>query len=144
MTGFINAVTLLITLGQLSAFTGYSAPGGNKIAQSLNLITNLNEDNLQTLLVGLATIFLILTHEMTRLRALGLVAAMIGAWLLVSLFGWDSVTTLNDIAEVPGMLLRSVLLVPAFSLAFVGLMQGDSNTKSYLNLNGSFPDASGD
>lgn len=153
MTGFVNAVALLIILGQLRDFTGYSAAGGNKIAQTINLFANLNEVHLPTLAIGLATIFLILTLEKTRLGALGLVAAMIGASFLVPLFGLGSVQTLNDIAEVPGTLpqpmlpalnLIPVLIVPAFSLAFVGLMQGASITKSYINPDGKFPNASGD
>jgi len=60
---------------------------------------------------------------------------------------------LKDIAEVPGSLPRPVLpdpsLIrsfdyPAFSLAFVGLVQGASITKSYINPTVSIRDASGD
>ncbi|MCP4359726.1 MAG: SulP family inorganic anion transporter [Chloroflexi bacterium] len=90
MTGFANAVALLIILGQLGDFTGYSAVGANKIVQTINLFANLNHVHLQTLMVGLATIYLIITLEKTRLSALGLVAAMIVASLLPSLFGWDN------------------------------------------------------
>jgi SulP family sulfate permease len=153
MTGFVNAVALLIILGQLGDFTGYSAAGGNKIAQTLNLVSNMNEVHLPTLMVGLVTIFLIITLEKTRLGALGLVAAMIVSSLLVPLFGWDSVMTINNIAQVPDSLPRPVmpafnlipvLIIPAFSLAFVGLVQGASITKSYINPDGNFPNASGD
>lgn len=153
MTGFVNAVALLIILGQLSDFTGYSTVGTNKITQTLDLFANLNEVHLQTLMVGLVTIFLIIMLEKTRLGALGLVAAMIVASLLPSLFGWDEVMLLNNIADVPGSLphlvmpafnLTLALLVPAFSLAFVGLVQGASITQSYINPDGNYPDASGD
>lgn len=153
MTGFVNAVALLIILGQLRDFTGHAAVGSNKLAQAINLILNLDQVHLPTLMVGLATIFLIMTLEKTRLGALGLVAAMIVASMLVPLFGWDSVTQLKDIADVPNSLPRPVapslnlipvLLVPSFSLAFVGLMQGASITRSYVNPDGKFPDASGD
>jgi SulP family sulfate permease len=84
---------------------------------------------------------------------LGLVVAMIVASMLVPLFGWDSVAQLNDISEVPGSLPRPILpelslipslIIPAFSLAFVGLVQGASITKSYVNPDGTYPDASGD
>lgn len=153
MTGFINAVALLMILGQLGDLTGYKAAGANKIIQTFNLIGNLSEVDLPTLMIGLATIYLILTLERTRLGALGLVAAMIVASLLAPLFGWDSVRTLNDIATVPGSLPRFVmpafnlfpaLIVPAFSLAFVGLVQGAGITKSYVNPDGSYPNASRD
>lgn len=153
MTGFVNAVALLIILGQLGDFTGYKAAGANKLAQAINLFFNLDKIHLQTLMVGLATIFLIMTLEKTRLGALGMVAAMIVASLLAPLFGWEGVKMLNDIAQVPSSLPRltlpalnlvPVLIVPSFSLAFVGLMQGASITKSYINPDGKFPDASGD
>lgn len=153
MTGFVNAVALLIILGQLRDFTGYAASGASKITQTIDLLSNLNEVQLPTLMVGLATIYLIITLEKTRLGALGLVTAMIVSSLLAPLFGWDSVQMLNDIAQMPGTLphlavpafnLFPVLLVPAFSLAFVGLMQGASITKSYVNPDGQYPDASGD
>jgi SulP family sulfate permease len=78
---------------------------------------------------------------------------MIVASMLAPLFGWESVTQLNDIAEVPGSLPRPILpnlslflplIIPAISLAFVGLVQGASITKSYVNPDGNYPDASGD
>ena len=153
MTGFVNAVALLIILGQLGDFTGYKAVGANKVAQTINLVLNLNEIHLPTLMVGLATIFLIITLEKTRLGPLGLVAAMIAASLLVPLFSWQSVIQLKDIVDVPNapprlvlpaLNLVLVLIVPAFSLAFVGLVQGASITKSYINPDGKYPDASGD
>jgi SulP family sulfate permease len=114
MTGFVNAVALLIILGQLGDLTGYSAAGGNKITQTINLFRNLDQVDLPTLFVGLTTIFLIITLEKTRLKALGLVVAMIVASLLVPLFNWESVQMLNDIADVPGSLPLPSL--PALSL----------------------------
>lgn len=153
MTGFVNAVALLIILGQLKDLTGYATVGGNKISQTINLFLNLDQVDLPTLMVGLATIFLIITLEKTRLGPLGLVAAMIVASMLVPLFGWDSVAQLNDIVEVPNSLPRPVLpalnlvlvlVVPALSLAFVGLVQGASISQSYVNPDGDYPDASGD
>jgi len=153
MTGFVNAVALLIILGQLGDLTGYSAAGGNRIIQTINLFLNLDQVDLPTLFVGLTTIFLIITLEKTKLKALGLVVAMIVASMLVPLFGWESVKILGDIADVPGSLplpslpalaLFPPLIIPAFSLAFVGLVQGASITKTYVNPDGKYPDASGD
>ncbi|HET6447065.1 MAG TPA: SulP family inorganic anion transporter [candidate division Zixibacteria bacterium] len=153
MTGFVNAVALLIILGQLGDLTGYNPIGANKITQTIDIFRNLDKVDLQTLMVGLVTVFLIINLEKTRLKALGLVAAMMVASLLVPLFGWESVAQLQDIAEVPGSLPRPVipelsllpaLILPALSLAFVGLVQGASITKSYVNPDGKYPDASGD
>lgn len=153
LTGFVNAVALLIILGQLNDLLGHNPGGANKIALAINHVRSLSLVDLPTLMVGLLTIFLIITLEKSSLKALGLVVAMIVASLLVPLFGWDSVTQLNDIADVPGTLPRPELpalslfpslIIPAFSLAFVGLVQGASITKSYANPDGRYPDASGD
>ncbi|HSG16094.1 MAG TPA: SulP family inorganic anion transporter [Anaerolineae bacterium] len=153
MVGFVNAVALLIILGQLNDFFGHNPGGGNRITQTINHALNLNQSDLPTVMIGLTTIFLIITLERTRLGALGMVVAMMVASLLVPLFGWDSVAQLNDIAEAPGSLPRPVLpslslipslIIPAFSLAFVGLVQGASITQSYINPDGKYPDASGD
>ena len=153
MVGFVNAVAILIILGQLDDFTGYSSQGANKLVKAFDLLLNLNQINEKTLLVGIVTIVLILTLEKTALKALGLVVAMIVASLLVPLFNWDSVALVRNIAEIPGSLplptlpsltLIPVLILPAFSLAFVGLMQGASISQSVPNPDGSFPDASGD
>ena len=133
MVGFINAVAVLIILGQLDDFTGYSSTGANKVAKTIDLFFNLDQVHLQTVMVGLLTIFLILTLEKTSLKALGMVMALIVASLVVPLFGWDAVAQVRDIADIPGSLPRPVLpplrdflglIIPAFSLAFVGLMQG--------------------
>lgn len=153
MTGFVNAVAVLIILGQLNDITGHNPGGSNKLFLAINHVQSLDQIDLPTLMVGLATIFLIANLEKTRLKALGLVAAVIVASLLVPLFGWNSVTRLKDIVEVPGSLPRFVLpslsllpslIVPAFALAFVGLVQGASITKSYVNPDGKYPDASRD
>lgn len=153
MVGFINAVAVLIILGQLDDFTGYSSIGANKVAKTINLFFNLDQVHLQTVMVGLLTIFLILTLEKTSLKALGMVVALIVASLVVPLFGWDAVAQVRDIADIPGSLPRPVLpplrdflglIIPAFSLAFVGLMQGASITQSIPNPDGKYPDASGD
>lgn len=153
LTGFVNAVAFLIVLGQLNDFFGHNPGGSNKVIQAINHARNLDQADLPTVMVGLTTMFLIVTLEKTRLRALGLVAAMIVASLLVPLFGWDSVIQLSDIADVPGSLPRPVLpdpsillplIVPAFSLAFVGLVQGATISKSYVNPDGKYPDVSRD
>jgi SulP family sulfate permease len=61
MVGFINAVAVLIILGQLDDFTGYSSIGANKVGKAINLFFNLDQVDLPTMAVGLLTIFLILT-----------------------------------------------------------------------------------
>lgn len=153
MAGFVNAVAVLIILGQLDDFTGYSTSGPNRIVRTIDLLFNLDQVHVPTLVVGLLTIILIVTLEKTSLKAMGLVVAMIFASLVVPLFGADQIAQVRDIAEIPGSLPRPMLpplsvlpglIIPAFSLAFVGLVQGASITKSVPNPDGKYPDASRD
>jgi SulP family sulfate permease len=153
MTGLINAVAILIILGQLDNFTGYASEGPNKVVRAFDLFRNLDQVVLPTLMIGIVTIILILVLEKTRLGPLGMVVAIIVASLLVPLAGWDMVDTVSDIADVPGSLPRPVLpplsvipplIIPAISLAFVGLVQGAGVSKNYVNPDGKYPDVSGD
>ena len=113
MTGFINAVAILIILGQLDDFTGYSSMGGNRVTRTINLLQNTSQFHLPTLLVGALTIILILTLEKTSLKALGMVVAMIVSSLVAQLLGADAVARVRDIAEIPGALPLPMLPSPA-------------------------------
>jgi SulP family sulfate permease len=153
MVGFVNAVAILIILGQLGDFTGYDAAGSNKVAQTIDLLLNLDQILLPTLMIGIVTIILIVTLEETSLGALGMVVAIIVSSLLVQLAGWEEVALVTDIADIPESLPRPVLpplsvipalILPAFSLAFVGLVQGAGVSRNYVNPDGQYPDASGD
>ncbi|MGA7279051.1 MAG: SulP family inorganic anion transporter [Desulfocapsaceae bacterium] len=153
MTGFINAVALLIILGQLDDFTGYDSLGGNRLTRTINLLQNTSQFHLPTLLIGALTIILILTLEKTRLKALGMVVAMVISSFAANLLGADAVALVRDIAEIPGSLpwpalpqpaVFPYLILPALSMTFVGLMQGASITQSVPNPDGRYPNASGD
>lgn len=158
MTGFVNAVALNIILSQLAEFTGYFSDVSavyisSRIPKTIDLLFNLNEMHLPTLAVGLLTIVLILTLEKTRLGALGLVVAMLASSLLVQLLGADAVRLVSDVSEIPNALPRLhmpplytflPMIIPALSLAFVGLVQGAAITKNFVNPDGSYPEASRD
>ncbi|MGB7860253.1 MAG: SulP family inorganic anion transporter [Acidimicrobiia bacterium] len=152
MVGFINAVGVNIILGQLDNFSGYEAAGSNRLSRALDLIVNLGEAHWPSMVIGAATILLIIILEKTRLGPLGLVVAIILTSTLVAFLGWE-VALLRDITEVPGTLplpalpdlgLIPVLVIPAISLAFVGLVQGAGISASMPNPDGTFPDASRD
>ena len=98
------------------------------------------------------SIALILVLERTRLGALSLVVAVVVGSALVPIFGTD-VAQLKDIVEIPGGLPAPVLplwrqmpylLIPAASLAFVGLVQGAGISANFPNPDGSYPEASRD
>ncbi len=152
MVGFLSAVGVNIILGQLDDFTGYEAEGANRILRTFDLLIHPGRIHWPTLAVGAATIALIVLLEKSPLGSLGMVVAVVVTSASVSLGDLD-VAQLGDIAEVPNALplpkapdisLLPQLLVPAVSLAFVGLVQGAGISSSFPNPDGSFPDASRD
>ena len=152
MVGFINAVGINIVLGQLDNFTGYEAQGANRVLRAFDTLLNLGKASWPTIAVGITTIVLILLLERTKLGALGMVVAIIAGSAIAPLLGWD-VAVLNDIAEIPKSLplpmmpdfgAIPVLLVPALSLAFIGLVQGAGISENFPNPDGTYPDASRD
>ncbi len=155
MTGFITAVGVNIVLGQLDDLTGYSSSGSNRVGRAVDLVFNLGEIDLPTLTVGVVTIGLIVGLQRTRLGALGLVVAVVaGSALAGVLRATDRpIADVGDIADVPSGLpgitapvLGDIpsLLLPAVSLAFVGLVQGAGVSAGFPNEDGSAQDESQD
>jgi sulfate permease, SulP family len=154
LTGFVNAVAVNIVLGQLSGLTGYDSDRGSRLTRALDTALNPGSFHWPTVLVGAATIALIVGLERTRLRSLGLlVAVAVTSGLAAALGPFEAVEQLRDIAEIPASLPRPVLpalglvptlLLPAISLAFVGLVQGAAISQTVTNPDGTFPDVSGD
>ncbi len=155
MTGFITAVGVNIVLGQLGDFTGYAAEGGGRLSRALNTLLNFWKIDLPTLVVGVVTIVLIVVLMRTRVGALGFVVAVVVGSALAAIFGaigWE-VEIIGDIVDVPGALpfitapvLKDIpdLIIPAASLAFVGLVQGAAVSAGFPNEDGSPSDTSQD
>lgn len=153
MVGFISAVGVNIILGQLANLTGYKAAGANRVVRAVNTVIHPGELHLQSLAIGIVTVALILVLERTRVGPLGLVLAVIVTSASVAVLGWAGVATVGELSEIPRALpwpeapmLRLVpsLLIPAASLAFVGLVQGAAISASFPNPDGRYPDASRD
>jgi sulfate permease, SulP family len=155
MTGFITAVGINIVLGQLDNFTGYSADGGNRVARAFDLLLNLGQIDLPTITIGAVTVVLIVVLQQTKLGALGLVVAIAFSSAVAAVFAsFDrDVALVGDIASVPGTLPFITmpafgeipfLLIPAASLAFVGLVQGAGVAAAVPNEDGSPSDEAAD
>ncbi|HSF86760.1 MAG TPA: SulP family inorganic anion transporter [Acidimicrobiia bacterium] len=153
MVGFINAVGINIVLGQLDSFTGYESDGSNRVLRAIDTVLNPGQWDWPTVLIGVATIGLIIGLERTKLGPLGMVVAIVTTSGAVALFSVDGVAQLRDIAEVPRSLplpmlpdlgLALELLVPAAALAFVGLVQGAGISANFPNPDGTYPEASQD
>ena len=153
MVGFITGVCILIILGQLGDLTGYSSEYSNKVAKTVDLLFNLGEIDWPTLLVGLATIALILLLNRTAVRKFSMVLAFVAASVATVVIGLDSVALVGDIASIPSSLPQfstpdlsylPKLIVPAIAIAAIGLVQGAGVSKSVPNPDGSYGDASRD
>jgi sulfate permease, SulP family len=153
MTGFFNAVAILIILGQLNDFTGTASSGSNRLMRTFDLLQRSDQFHIPTLLVGSLTIILILTLERTALKSLGMVAALAMASLAAPLIGSGSIALVRDIAVIPESLplpalpslaLFPALILPALSLTFVGLMQGAGISQTVPNPDGRYSNPSGD
>jgi SulP family sulfate permease len=151
--GFISAVGVNIVLGQLGGLTGYAPEGSNRLLRAIDLATHPQHWDPTSVVVGLGTVALILALGRTRLGALGLVAAVALTSAAAVIADWGSVATVRDIAPIsaglplpalPEPRLVAELMVPAATLAFVGLIQGAAISASVPNSDGTFPNASRD
>lgn len=152
IVGFISAVGVNIILGQLADFTGFATEADGRLRRALVTVLNPGEIQFATLAVGVATVVLIVLLERTRIGALGMVVAIVLGSAAVPLFGLD-VAILSGLAEVPGSLplpaipdlsVVPALVLPAVSLAFVGLIQGAAISAGMPNDDGEYPDADRD
>jgi sulfate permease, SulP family len=152
MVGFLSAVGVNIVLGQLDNLTGYAGEGSNRVVRAFDHLWNLRELSVPSMAIGVLTILLIVVLERTRLASLGMVVAVAAGSVLAWALGLD-VVQLRDITDVPRSLptpelplLRVVpdLILPAISLAFVGLIQGAGISANFPNPDGSYPDVSRD
>ena len=153
LVGFINAVAVSIVLGQLDTVTGYTSSGDNRVARALDTALHLFEFDWLTVLVGLVTIALVLVLERTPLGALGMVVAVAVGSGAAALLGPGRIALVSDVAEIPNTLpglalpdfsLTLELVVPALSLALVGLVQGAAISSSIPNPDGRYADPSAD
>lgn len=156
MTGFITAIGINIVLGQLSNFTGFPARGANRLLKMLDVLLHVGQWSIASVVVGTITILLIVVLRPTRVGSLGLVVAVVvGSVCAVLLNLWvgDPVAQLRDLVEVPRGLPSPALpsavdipflIVPAVSLAFIGLVQGAAVSAGVPTVDGRPADANRD
>lgn len=155
MTGFVTAVGINIVLGQLSNFTGYDAEGSNRVLRTVDLLLHPWRIDPASLSVGLVTVGGIVLLSRTRVGSLGMVVAVVAGSLLAAALELTGspVPLVSGIADVPSGLPTPVLptlddvvflLLPALSLAFVGLVQGAAVSSSVPNPGGRRSDPSRD
>jgi SulP family sulfate permease len=153
MIGFLTGVSILVVLSQLGDFTGYSSPYSNKVVKAVDLLLHPGQIHPQTLVIGLLTAALILVFDRTRLRNFSMLLGIVLASAATLALGWEDIQLVGDVADIPRGLpvlalpdlrLAPALLLPAISLAIIGLVQGAGISKGYPNPDGSYPEISRD
>jgi SulP family sulfate permease len=163
MTGFLNGVAVLIILGQLSDLTGYQSSFSNRVAQALDLLLRIGQINPQITSIGVFTLALIvgLLWFKALQRFAFIIAIAVATVLLVLLTlpalptaaNFAVVPTVGGIAaiprEMPQLALPQLslvlsLLLPALSVAIIGLVQGAGVSQGTPNPDGRYPDVSRD
>jgi sulfate permease, SulP family len=154
MTGFFSGVAILLVLTQLDKLTGYKGGiGGNALIKLWDWLTHFNRVDLPTTAVGLMTIAAILLLQRSRLKTFAFILGIVFAAIVAAVLGQPSVALLGDVGEIPSNLPSLVfpdfsaiphLLLPALSLAIVGLAVAAGVSQSYPEPDGSIPNASRD
>lgn len=152
MRGFLTGVALSIILGQIPSFTGADSAQENKVARTVDIIVHPARIDLPTLLLGFATIGIVLALERTLVKKFAMAVALIvitGAAAALG-FGGQTVADISAIPsalpvpELPNLSLVTALIVPALSIALIGLIQGAGVSKATPNPDGTYPDLSRD
>ena len=162
MIGFLNGIAVLIILGQLSDLTGYQSAFSNRVAQALDLLARVNQISLPTTIVGAGTLALIVVLLLSPMRRFAFIAATAlatGALLLLSapvlgtaayFAGVPTVGSVTAVARslpefaLPEIALVLSMVLPALSLAIIGLIQGAGVSEGTPNPDGRYPDVSRD
>ena len=160
MTGFLNGVAVLIVLGQLGDLTGYQSQFSNRVAQALDLVLRVNQIDVWISIIGALTLVLIvLLLWVKSLKRFAFIIAIVSATVLLSMLSLHSapefalVPTVGDIGAIPRALpqlafpdlsLLASLLLPALSVAVIGLVQGAGVSQGTPNPDGHYPDVSRD
>lgn len=162
MIGFLNGVAILIILGQLSDLTGYRSTFSNRVAQALDLLLRIGQIDVRTTMIGGTTLASIVLLMASPLRRFAFIIAIVLATGLLALLTYPSlptasyfatIPTVGDVTAIPRSLpeftipetsLLLSLLLAAFSVAIIGLIQGAGVSESIPNPGGKYPDVSRD
>ncbi|MGL6110921.1 MAG: SulP family inorganic anion transporter, partial [Rubrivivax sp.] len=163
MTGFLNGVAVLIILGQLSDLTGFQSSFSNRVAQALDLLLRIGQIDVQATTIGGLTLGLILVMLLVKpLQRFAFIIAIAVATVLLTLLTLPALPTAMNFAAVPTVggiaaIPRSMpelalpqlslvlsLLLPALSVAIIGLVQGAGVSQGTPNPDGRYPDVSRD
>lgn len=145
MTGFVLGSALLVIIGQLENFTGYhvSAEYNNEFARVRDILVHFPQFDTTTLLVGLATIGLVvLLQRMKQIEHSAYAIALVIMTIFVALIDRISTEIVGDHMVIPSGLpefvmpdfsAMSILIIPAIAIALVGLIDAAGVMAVYGN-----------
>lgn len=152
MKGFLNGVAVLVIVGQLTNATGFASERSTKFGRAIDTALNLGSWDLTTLVVTLSTIALIVVLGRTPWKNYAMLVPLVAMSAIV--YAMDvSVMLVSSVSRIPSGLpmpaipdfgLLPGMVVPALSVALIALVQGGGISKSYQNLDGTYPNASRD
>ena len=146
MTGFLAGIAVVLILSQLPTVAGEEAQGPNRIAQTLDLLSDPGDFNPASIAVGVVTLVLAAVLRRTRARGFAGLAAIVVPSVIVAVVGLESVQIVRDVGEIPrGLPLPAlpsfaetlVVLPGAMAVAVVVLVQGAGVSQSVPNPDGS-------
>ncbi len=152
LQGFLFGVAVNIVLSQISDLTGYSSDLPGKVGKAIDTLLHPGQIDLQLLSLGLATIAIVILVEKTPAKDFSFLVALVVATLGALLLHWD-IPTVQSLGEIPRALpkptipslsLAAGLIVPAISIALVGLIQSAGVSKGTPNADGSYPNMNRD
>ena len=153
MTGFVAAASLLIVIGEMGDFSGYSPSGSNKLMEMVNWLANIPQWNMLVTAVSLSTVALMLVFKwFPRTEKMAAIFTLFIMTIAVYLLKLD-VPLVSSIATIPRGLptptLPAFALIPklalgSLSVALVALVQGAGISTAYPNPDGSRANASHD
>ncbi len=153
MIGFLTGVAANIFFGQLQDLTGTDPGRGLAVYRAWNVITSPGDWHLPSLLVGLSAIALLVLLSRTKVASFAAVVALIIPTVTAQLLSVEGVAKVKDIGDIPGGLplpaiprfadLSVSVLLGAFAVAAIVLVQGAGVSEAAPNRDGSASDPNG-
>ena len=157
-TGFLAGVAVSLILSQLPTIAGVDVSGNNKVGETLDLASKLQQVHLSSLALAAVTLVLAVVLPRTRVGNFGTLIAMALPSVAAAVLNLDSVRLVKDVGEIPrglpspsvpaffDMPLDRALSVStgAMALAAIILVQGAGVSQSAPNPDGTHSSSSRD